>query len=83
MDIIAALLIKSTGPASIPIGLVADLICRPVVEGGLPNTLIPSGNFYLSIKVSQAFETAVSIFNKFTDFSLYNLLFDKEHYIGI
>ena len=34
-------------------------------------------------KVAQAFETAVRIFNEFTDFSLYNLLYDKEHYIGI
>ena len=35
------------------------------------------------IKVAHGFETAVSIFDEFTDFSLYNLLYDKEHYIGI
>ena len=34
-------------------------------------------------KVGPAFETAVSIFNEFADFSLYNLLYDKEYYIGI
>ena len=34
-------------------------------------------------KVAHGFETAVSIFDEFTDFSLYNLLYDKEHYIGI
>jgi len=34
-------------------------------------------------KVAQAFETAVRIFNEFTDLSLYNSLYDKEHYIGI
>ena len=34
------------------------------------------------LKVGPAFETDVSILNEFTDFSLYNLLYDKEYYIG-
>ena len=38
---------------------------------------------YVAIKVAPEFETTVSIFNEFTDFSLYNLLYDKEYYIGI
>ena len=40
-------------------------------------------NFFFPFKVAQAFETAVRIFNEFTDLSLYNSLYDKEHYIGI
>ena len=38
---------------------------------------------HLWFKVAPEFETTVSIFNEFTDFSLYNLLYDKEYYIGI
>ena len=54
-------------------------MCENIVEAVLSDF----EEIFSMFKVAHGFETAVSIFDEFTDFSLYNFLYDKEYYIGI
>ena len=45
--------------------------------------LVFVNNLEEGIKVAPEFATDVSILNEFSDFSSYNLLYDKEYYIRI